>query len=168
MNLDIRLLAMDVDGVLTDGGIIIHDDGSESKKFSARDEAWIRIWRRLGLKTAIITGRRCTAVDHRAKQLEIDFVYQDAHFKLDALKQLIADSNTPAEHIAYIGDDVMDLPVMREVGFAAAVRDAHPDLCDAADYVSTKPGGQGAVQEVIAYLLEQMHLMDDAMKRYRP
>jgi 3-deoxy-D-manno-octulosonate 8-phosphate phosphatase (KDO 8-P phosphatase) len=166
-NLDIALLAMDVDGVMTDGGIIVHDDGSESKKFHVHDGAWIRIWRRQGLKTAVITGRQCQAVEHRMRGLEIDYVYQHAVDKLAAFEKLQAESGIPAERIAYIGDDVMDLPVLRRVGFSAAVADAHEQVRLIADYVTTCRGGHGAVRELIEYLLKKMNLWDAAMQRYQ-
>jgi 3-deoxy-D-manno-octulosonate 8-phosphate phosphatase (KDO 8-P phosphatase) len=165
--LEISLLTMDVDGVMTDGGIIVHDDGSESKKFHVHDGAWLRIWRRQGLKTAVITGRQCHAVEHRMRGLEIDYVYQRAIDKLAAFEKLQADSGVPAHRIAYIGDDVMDLPVLRRVGFSAAVADSHPLVLDAVDYVTTRSGGRGAVQEMIEYLLKKMGLWDAAMQRYQ-
>ena len=157
---------MDVDGVLTDGGIIIHDDGSESKRFNVKDGAWIRIWQRQGFKTAIITGRECQAVTHRAEQLQIDFVYQKAHDKLAALDKLVEKSRIQPQQMAYIGDDMMDLPVLRRVGFAAAVADALPAVKNEAQFVTTKLGGQGAVQEIIEHLLQEMNLIDQALKRY--
>ncbi|MCK5272039.1 MAG: HAD-IIIA family hydrolase, partial [Sedimentisphaerales bacterium] len=143
MNSDIKLLAMDVDGVLTDGGIIVHADGGESKKFHVHDGAWIRIWRRQGLQTAIITGRHCHAVGHRMKDLEIDYVYQKAIDKIEVFERLLKESQVPAAQIAYIGDDVFDLPVLRRVGFAATVADALVDVREAADYVTTAQGGRG-------------------------
>ena len=167
MNLDIKLLAMDVDGVLTDGGLIIHSDGSESKKFHVHDGAWIRIWRRLGMQTAIITGRHCLAVAHRMADLEIDFVYQKAYDKIEVLDRLLEESQVPSEQIAYIGDDVFDLPVMRRVGLAASVADALDEARNAADYVTEAQGGRGAVAELIRYLLREMGLWDKAMERYR-
>ena len=163
----IKLLAMDVDGVMTDGGIIVHADASESKRFNVRDGAWIRIWKRQNLKTAIITGRSCAAVEHRAAELEIDFVYQKAHKKLDALDELVRDSGVKAEQIAYIGDDVMDLPVINRVGFGATVPEAIGELRQAVDYVTGTCGGAGAVAEVIGHLLRKMGLWDAAMSRYR-
>ena len=165
--LDIKLLAMDVDGVLTDGGIIMHHDGAESKRFHVHDGGWIRIWRRQGLMTAIITGRECPAVEHRAISLEIDYVYQKAWEKLPVLEKLIENSKVPAHKIAYIGDDVFDLPVIRKVGFSAAVADAVPEVRQAVDYVTEMPGGRGAVGELIRYLLKQMNLWDQAMAKYR-
>ena len=164
--LNIKLLAMDVDGVLTDGGIIVHNDGTESKKFHVHDGAWIRIWRRLGLLTGIITGRECPAVEHRAYSLEIDYVYQKAWEKLPVLEQLVKASGVPAHQIAYIGDDVFVLPVIRNVGFSAAVADAVPEVREAVDYVTKTKGGRGAVCECIRYLLQQMDLWDQAMEKY--
>mgnify|MGYP001167488249 FL=1 len=165
--IDIKLLVMDVDGVLTDGGIIIHDNGTESKKFHVHDGAWLRIWKRLGLQTAIITGRQCQAVEHRARELEIDFVYQQAHDKLAVLEQLKKDSQVPTEQMAYIGDDLPDLPVMKRVGFAVAVADATEEVKLAAHYVTSVEGGRGAVQELIQLLLQRMNLWDQALERYR-
>ncbi|MBN1764854.1 MAG: HAD-IIIA family hydrolase [Sedimentisphaerales bacterium] len=166
-NIDIKLLVMDVDGVLTDGGIIVQADGSESKKFHVHDGAWLRIWRRQGLETAIITGRQCPAVAYRMKDLDIDYVYQKALVKLEVFDRLLAESGVQPEQIAYIGDDVFDMPVMTRVGFAAAVADAMPDIRELADYVTTAPGGRGAVAELIRYLLKRMNLWDKAMERYR-
>ena len=161
------MLAMDVDGVLTDGSIIVHADGSESKRFHVHDGGWIRIWRRLGLKTAVITGRQCPAVGHRMVDLGIEYVYQKALVKVEVFDKLLAESQVAAENIAYIGDDVFDLPVMRRVGFSAAVPEAISEVRDAADYVTTRSGGNGAVGEFIGYLLKRMGLWDKAMERYR-
>jgi 3-deoxy-D-manno-octulosonate 8-phosphate phosphatase (KDO 8-P phosphatase) len=165
--LEIKMLVMDVDGVLTDGGIIIHDDGTESKRFHVHDGAWLRIWKRMGLKTAIITGRECKAVEYRMQSLEIDFVYQGAIKKLESLDKLLADSGVPLEQMAYIGDDVFDLPVMCRVGYGAVVPEAIPELRAEADYVTAKSGGQGAVGELICHLLKKMDLWEKAMERYR-
>ncbi len=165
--MDIELLAMDVDGVLTDGGIILHDDGSELKRFHVHDGAWLRIWQRQDKKTALITGRQCKAVEHRARDLEIHYVYQSAFDKLAAWEQLLADSNVPPEKIAYIGDDVMDLPVLRRAGFSAAPANASPEVLQAVQYVTRKNGGEGAVCELIRVLLEKLNLWDAAMQRYQ-
>jgi len=165
--LDIKLLAMDVDGVLTDGVIVVHPDGSESKNFHVHDGAWIRIWKRMGLKTAIITGRECPAVDCRARDLEIDYIYQKAWEKKEVLEQLIEASQIPPAQIAYIGDDVFDLPVIQRVGFTASVADANPEIRRAVDYVTQAAGGRGAVAELIRYLLNKLGLWDQAMEKYR-
>ena len=161
------MLVMDVDGVLTDGGLIVHRDGTESKCFHVHDGAWIRIWRRLGKQTAVITGRECAAVDHRMRDLEIDFIYQRAHDKLAVFETLLEESSVPAEQMAYIGDDVFDLPVLRRVGFAVSVPEAIPEIREMADFVTTVGGGRGAVGELIRYLLKRMNLWNQAMERYR-
>lgn len=162
----IKLLGMDCDGVLTDGGIYISDDGSEQRKFNVKDGAWLRIWKRLGLQTAIITGKVSSALDKRAGDLEIDFVYQKAYFKAQAFEQLLADSGLEPEQIAFIGDDIIDLPVLRQVGFSVAVADAVELVKERADWVTQRGGGQGAVYETINYLLDKMGLWDRAMERY--
>ena len=105
---NIKLLAMDVDGVLTDGRIVMHPDGSESKNFHVHDGGWIRIWKRMGFKTAIITGRECPAVDYRARQLVTDYIYQKVWEKLPVFEQLMEESELRAEQIAFVGDDAMD------------------------------------------------------------
>jgi len=164
---NIKMLTMDVDGVLTDGGIIMHADGTESKRFHVHDGAWIRIWARMGLKTAIITGRQCNAVAHRMTDLEIDYVYQRAHNKIEVFEQLLRDANVSPDQIAYIGDDVFDLPLINRVGYGVAVANALPELRQAADHVTATPGGAGAVGELIIHLLKKMGLWDKAMERYR-
>jgi 3-deoxy-D-manno-octulosonate 8-phosphate phosphatase (KDO 8-P phosphatase) len=163
---DIKLLAMDCDGVLTDGGIYIGDDGTESRKFNVKDGAWLRIWKRLGLETAIITGKESDALARRAKDLNIDYLYQKAHYKAEAFEKLLADSSLAARQMVYIGDDIIDLPVMREVGFSVAVADAVDEVKQLADWVTSRNGGQGAVQETIHYLLEKMGLRNQALQRY--
>lgn len=166
MSADIKLLAMDCDGVLTDGGLFYFDNGMQARRFSVRDGAWLRIWHRQGFQSAIITGKESDAVEVRARHLEVDYLYQKAHYKGPVFQQLLADCSIPAEQIAFIGDDVIDLPVFQMAGLSIAVADAAPEVLEAADYVTKAKGGHGAVREVICYLLRQMNLYDEAMKRY--
>ncbi|MCG8525546.1 MAG: HAD hydrolase family protein [Opitutales bacterium] len=163
---NIKMLCMDVDGVLTDGGIIIHHDGTESKRFHVHDGGWLRIWGRQGLKSAIITGRECKAVQIRMEALEVDYIYQGAIKKLPVFEQLLADSGLAPEEIAYIGDDVFDLPVIRRVGFAATVADGVDELRKYTDYITHRKGGRGAVGELIRYMLKEKELTEKAMERY--
>ena len=121
---DIKLLVLDVDGVLTDGTITINTDGSESKSFNSLDGHGIRMWQRAGLKVAILSGRTSGPTDHRAAQLNIEYVFQDCHDKLPVLKKLIEQLSLKPQQVAFVGDDVPDLPVLRYVGFAAAVANA--------------------------------------------
>ena len=117
----IRLLIMDVDGVLTDGGVIINADGSESKRFNVLDGHGIRMWHRADLKTAVMSGRTADATRLRAEQLEITYVYQGCTQKIPAFARLLEESGLSDNQVAYIGDDVLDLPVMKRAGFAVAV-----------------------------------------------
>ncbi len=162
----IELLVLDVDGVLTDGRIIIHADGGESKCFHILDGHGIRMWQRAGLKVALLSGRLSQATARRAEELQITQVVQDCHFKLPALKQLLKDLRVPAERAAYVGDDLMDLPAVRHVGFGVAVANAVDELKEHADYVTTRAGGQGAVREVIEHILKSSGRWQSLMERY--
>lgn len=168
---DIELLVMDVDGVLTDGTVEIFDDGSEGKFFNLLDGHGIRMWRSRGGKCAFLSGRFSKATTIRAAQLDIDYCVQPplpvashrggaggsktrGFEKLPVLKKLLEDAGIPAEKTAYIGDDLLDLPAMRYVGFAVAVANAVDEVKGQADYVTTRRGGEGAVREVIEYILK--------------
>lgn len=168
-NLDkIELLVLDVDGVLTDGSIIVNADGSETKCFNVRDGHGIRLWQRAGFKTAIISGRTSAPTKQRAAQLDIEHVVEDCHYKLPALEKLLDKLGLAPENAAYIGDDLPDLPVMRYVGFGVAVANADDELKKYADYVTTRSGGAGAVREVIEHILKSKGKWQDVMNRYLP
>jgi len=152
---DIQLLTLDVDGVLTDGTVMINGDGSEGKFFNLLDGHGIRMWQRAGLKVAFLSGRFSEATKRRAEQLDIDYCVQDCFEKLPSLKKLLGEMSVSAERTAYIGDDLLDLPVIRYVGFGAAVANAVDEVKDIADYVTTRRGGDGAVREVIEYILKK-------------
>jgi len=165
---DIKLLVMDVDGVLTDGTLIINADGSESKGFNSLDGHGIRMWQRAGLKAAFLSGRESEPTRRRAQQLEIDHCIQDCHNKLPALKDLAEKLRLPAEAIAFIGDDLTDLPSIRYAGFGVAVANAVNEVKQYADYVTTRAGGRGAVREVIEYILKNTGRWQQLMNRYLP
>jgi len=165
---DIQMLVLDVDGVLTDGTIIINGDGSESKSFNSLDGHGIRMWQRAGLKVAFLSGRQSEPVRYRAEQLEIDYCVQDCHNKLGALEKLLEQAGLSAKRIAYIGDDLPDLPPIRYVGFGVAVANAVDEVKDVADYVTARRGGGGAVREVIEYILKNTGRWQELMKRYLP
>jgi len=168
-NLDkIKLLIMDVDGVLTDGSIIVNADGRETKKFSVLDGHGIRLWQRAGFKTAIISGRASEPTKIRAEQLEIEHVFENCHFKLPTCEKLLDELGLLPENAAYIGDDLPDLPVMRYVGFGVAVANAVDTLKEYSDYVTNRAGGDGAVREVIEYILKNTGRWDALMDRYLP
>jgi len=162
----IQLLVLDVDGVLTDGALIINDDGSESKCFNSLDGHGIRMWKRAGLKVAFLSGRNSNPTKHRARQLEVDYCLQDCHDKLSALNSLAAQSGIVPKAMAYVGDDLPDLPVMKAVQFSAAVANAVELVKQTADYVTAKAGGCGAIREVIEYLLKKTGKWSQAVEKY--
>jgi len=165
---NIEMLAMDVDGVLTDGTLIIHSDGSESKHFNSLDGHGIRMWKRAGLDVALISGRASEPTTRRAEQLQIEHVFQDCHFKLPVFEKLLEEVGLPPEKAAFIGDDLTDLPVIRYVGFGVAVANAIAEVKRYADYVTIRPGGRGAVREVIEHILKNSGRWQELMKRYLP
>jgi len=165
---DIQMLVLDVDGVLTDGTLVIHSDGGESKFFNTHDGHGIRMWQRAGLKVALLSGRASEATRRRAEQLNIEYVFEDCFDKLPVLEEFLEQVGLSPEAVAYIGDDLMDLPVMRFVGFGAAVANAVDDVKKYADYVTERPGGSGAVREVIEYILNKNGKWRELMKRYLP
>jgi len=162
------MLVLDVDGVLTDGTIILNADGSESKFFSSLDGHGIRMWQRVGLKVVLLSGRLSEPTRRRANQLEIEYVFEDCHNKLPVLEKLLEQINLSPEEVAYIGDDLMDIPVMRYVGFGIAVANAVDEVKHYADYVTVRPGGKGAVREAIEYILKQSGKWPELIKRYIP
>jgi 3-deoxy-D-manno-octulosonate 8-phosphate phosphatase (KDO 8-P phosphatase) len=165
---DIKLLVLDVDGVLTDSSIIINADGSESKTFSSLDGHGIHMWQRAGLKIAFLSGRESEPTRLRAQQLGVEHCIQDCHNKLPALKELAEKLNLNAQEIAYIGDDLTDLPPIRYAGFGVAVANAVDEIKPYADYVTTRTGGKGAVREVIEYILKNTGKWQPLMEKYLP
>ncbi|MFA5252608.1 MAG: HAD-IIIA family hydrolase [Phycisphaerae bacterium] len=165
---NIQLLVMDVDGVLTDGTVIINGDGTEGKSFNLQDGHGIRMWQKAGLKVAFLSGRFSQATKYRAEQLEVDCCLQDCFEKIPVLKKLLKDMGVSAKDTAYIGDDLLDLPAIKYVGFGAAVANAVDEVKDAADYVTKRRGGDGAVREVIEYILKTAGKWQELMKKYLP
>ena len=163
---NIELLVLDVDGVLTDGSLLINADGSEGKCFNTLDGHGIRMWKRAALKVAFLSGRDSAPTKHRARQLEIDYCLQDCHNKLPALEQLVEQMGISLKAAAYIGDDLPDLPAMRAAGFSAAVANAVDEVKHAADYVTACQGGCGAVREVIEYILKSTGRWQQVTERY--
>ena len=152
---DIRMLVLDVDGVLTDGTLVINSDGTESKFFNSLDGHGIKMWQRAGLEVAILSGRLSEPTRHRARQLEIKYIFEDCHDKLPVLKEFLKKINLSPESVAYMGDDVVDLPTMRYVGLSVAVANAVDEVKKHVDYVTIRSGGNGAVREAIEYILKK-------------
>ena len=154
----IRLLVLDVDGVLTDGLIILDDHGVESKHFHVRDGAAIALWNKVGRRTAILSGRSARCVDLRAAELGIEPVVQGSPDKGEALRQMIAKLNLELSQVGFMGDDLADLPALEIAGFAACPGDAAPEVQAVADHVTSAPGGRGAVREVIEILMKAQNV----------
>ena len=160
MNIDIqnrlakiKLLLLDVDGVLTDGKIYLGEHGEELKSFHVRDGSALVRGQEAGLKVALISGRTAGSVERRARELGISEVYQGISDKLPIIEELMERYSCGEEETAYIGDDHPDIPIFQRVGFAIAVADAHPAAVKAADYQTARRGGAGAVMEVIELIL---------------
>lgn len=162
----ITLLALDVDGVLTDGSIMLDDHGVETKRFNAKDGQGVATWLSLGLSVAIITKRSGMAVQHRARELGIPHVIQGAPDKSAALDDLLARTGLAAHQVAYVGDDWPDLAPMRRVGYPIAVADAAAHVAAQAAYVTRAPGGRGAVREAVEHLLKAKGLLEAAVARF--
>jgi 3-deoxy-D-manno-octulosonate 8-phosphate phosphatase (KDO 8-P phosphatase) len=163
----IELLIVDVDGVLTDGGIIYSDDGAELKQFHVRDGSGLQIWKFVGKRTALITGRKSKVVAVRAAEVGIDPVIQGAPDKLPAYRDLLATGGWRPEQVCFVGDDVPDLPVLRNCGLAVAVADACAEVLADAHYVTTAAGGRGAVRETIELILRCQGLWQAVVERFR-
>jgi 3-deoxy-D-manno-octulosonate 8-phosphate phosphatase (KDO 8-P phosphatase) len=149
----IRLVLFDVDGVLTDGRVLLHADGSESKTFSIRDGTGIVWAQRAGLATGLLSARHSAATAARAAQLGIRIVRQQAGDKLQMFRELLEQEGFSEEQVAFMGDDVLDLPVLTRVGLSAAPADAAPDVLARVDWVSSRAGGDGAAREFLELLL---------------
>ena len=162
----IELLVLDVDGVLSDGKLVINSDGSESKCFNTLDGHGMRMWKRAGKKIAFLSGRFSEPTKRRAEQLGVDFCFQDCHVKLPVLDKLCQDLKIPFNNVAYIGDDLPDLPAIIRAGFGAAVANAPAEVKEHADYITSVRGGNGAVREVIEYVLKNTSQWDKLMQRY--
>jgi 3-deoxy-D-manno-octulosonate 8-phosphate phosphatase (KDO 8-P phosphatase) len=162
----VRLLLLDVDGVLTDGTILLHHDGAESKAFHIRDGAAIVWAQRAGLKVGLLSGRASEATVQRAAQLGIPLVVQGAADKLAAYEQILREAALEDGEVAYMGDDLQDLPVLRRVGFSAAPADAPAEVRSRVHWVSEQPGGHGAVRELIEYLLQTQGAWQNAVDQY--
>jgi len=162
----IKLLLLDVDGVMTDGRIIYLNDGGEAKAFDVKDGHGLKLIQRAGIQVGIITGRQSDIVTRRAAELGIELVYQGAKDKMQPFMEILEKLGLEPSEVAYVGDDLVDLPVMRMVGFSVTVADASDDIKPYVDLVTSRPGGRGAVREVCDFLLKQSSLWTSVTSRY--
>jgi 3-deoxy-D-manno-octulosonate 8-phosphate phosphatase (KDO 8-P phosphatase) len=154
-NGEIRLLVLDVDGVLTDGTILIDDTGRQVRGFYIQDGLGVTMWRAVGRQAAILTSKQSPAVEARARMLGIELIEQGAEDKLPGLERLVAAAGASLAETAYIGDDLLDAAVMRRVGYPIAVANAVEEVKELAVYVTGRSGGQGAVREAVEHLLKR-------------
>lgn len=150
----IRLIAFDIDGVMTDGGLTYNDAGVEAKTFNVQDGLGIKFAQRAGIEVAIVTGRTSGVVAARARDLGVEHLFQGVADKGEVLQQLLARLGLEAKEAAFMGDDLIDLPAMRRVGFAIAPANARPVVKENAHYTTVAAGGHGAVREAIEFILE--------------
>jgi 3-deoxy-D-manno-octulosonate 8-phosphate phosphatase (KDO 8-P phosphatase) len=162
----IRMVIFDVDGVLTDGSLFLGDDGQEYKAFNSRDGHGMVILQETGVRLAVITGRSSEVVRIRMESLGVGHVYQGRRDKVPAYEELMATVGLTEHQIAYVGDDVVDLPVMRRVGLAIAVADAHPLVRQHAHWCTGAGGGRGAAREVCELIMEAQGTLDRITTRY--
>lgn len=162
----ITLIVMDVDGVLTAGGIALNDRGIEHKDFFVRDGSAVALWRKAGHRAAILSGRNARCVDRRAAELGIHPVIQGTPHKAEPFRKLLRELNVTPNQVCYIGDDLPDLPALLSVGFAACPADAVPEVRAAVHYVAEANGGRGAVREIIETILKSQNAWDALIAPY--
>ncbi len=162
----IKILGLDVDGVLTDGRVIIHDDGQESKHFHSRDGLGLKILARAGVEPVIITGRVSKVVEIRARDLGITELHQKVADKWPVFEEILKRRGLTPQEAAFAGDDLIDLPILSRVGLALAPADACPEVLAAAHFVSRSQGGHGAVREMVEFILKGRGIWPQVVKGY--
>lgn len=162
----VKLLLMDCDGVLTDGRIWILENGEDQKAFHTRDGLGIDLLHRAGLKSGIISGRISSALERRAQSLGVSYLWQGRDDKRQAFADTLAQAQVTSEEVAFVGDDLTDLPLMTQSGLAIAVADAVAEVKGHAHYVTLAKGGKGAVREVVELILKAQGRWDDLVKSY--
>lgn len=163
----IELILSDVDGVLTDGSVVFDNQGIETKKFHIADGLGIQLWRRAGYRFGMITGRSSHIVRLRAAELGVELVRQGVEDKLTVVQQVVAELRLRMNQVCFIGDDLPDLAVVQQVGMGVAVADACDELRRAAQFVTKRAGGRGAVREAIETILKAQGRWDDIVQRYQ-
>jgi 3-deoxy-D-manno-octulosonate 8-phosphate phosphatase (KDO 8-P phosphatase) len=162
----IKLLILDVDGVLTDGKLYFDNDGNEYKSFHARDGHGIKLLRQTGVDVAVISGRKSNMVALRMKNLGIEHVYQGHENKRSAFNEILEKTGLTPDQVAHVGDDLLDLPIMLRVGFAISVKDANFAVKKHADWCTTLTGGHGAVREVCDFIMQAQGSFDQLLNTY--
>ncbi len=162
----LKLLILDVDGVLTDGRLFFDDQGKEYKCFHARDGHGIKLLRQTGVEVAVISGRQSNSVALRMKSLGVEAVYQGHENKIAAFNEIVKKMSIEPEQIAHVGDDLLDLPIMTRVGLSIAVNDANHFVKENADWCTQTQGGLGAVREVCDFIMQAQGTFDGVLEKY--
>lgn len=162
----IKVLVLDIDGVLTDGKLIYTDQGEEIKNFNVNDGLGIFLVRNAGMKTAVLTAKGSKIVQKRCEELRIDKVYKNCHYKIEAFDDILKSFDVKPENICFMGDDLIDIPVLRRVGLAVCPQNAIDEVKECVHFVSDKNGGDGAVREVCNLLLKAQGKWEEVTKRY--
>lgn len=162
---EIKLWVIDVDGTMTDAGIYYDEHGNELKKFCTKDAAGFFAARQAGMKIMVLTGRECEATRRRMEEMKVDYLCQNVKDKTDYLENFMREHSLKTANVAYIGDDLNDLPAMKLAGFVGCPADSCPEIQDRADYVSPVKGGQGAVRDVIEHVLRKSGEWEETVRR---
>jgi 3-deoxy-D-manno-octulosonate 8-phosphate phosphatase (KDO 8-P phosphatase) len=162
----IKMIILDVDGVMTDGYVIIDDNGHETKNFNVRDGHGLKMIQRYGIKVVLLTGRQSEVVKHRARDLGIKEIHQKVFNKKEVFAKILKKNKLKADQIAFIGDDIVDIPVLKAAGFSAAVADAVDVVKKSVDYITKNNGGHGAVREICDMLLQAQGKWKEISARY--
>ena len=163
---NIELVIFDIDGVMTDGSLFFDNNGDEYKAFNSLDGHGLRMLQECGVRVAVITGRKSELVKHRMNDLGVTLLYQGYRDKIPAFESLLEEVKLEKNQITYVGDDVVDLPVMSQLDFTIAVQNAHPFVKKHAQWVTKRSGGHGAVREVCEFILEAKDLLEDKLNSY--
>ncbi len=159
----LKYLVIDVDGTMTDGGVYYDENGNELKKFNTKDAAGFFAAHKAGIEILVLTGRECKATERRMKELKVDFLHQNIKNKMEFLKDFIGSRNIAKEEIGYIGDDLNDLPPMTLTGFVGCPADSCAEVREKADYVSPLKGGEGAVRDIVEFILRKSGEWEEAV-----
>ncbi len=163
----VKMVVFDVDGVMTDGRIVLDEEGTESKFFNVRDGHGIKMLVRAGIQSAIITGRSSKVVEYRGKELGIQYIRQGALNKAEVMGLLLKETGVWPEEAAFMGDDLVDIPAMMLAGLAAAPSDAVSEIIECAHVITDLEGGRGAVRELCEFILKSKELWEEIVKRYK-
>jgi len=163
---NIELVIFDIDGVMTDGSLFFDNNGDEYKAFNSLDGHGLRMLQECGVQVAVITGRQSELVKHRMHDLGVTLLYQGYRDKRPAFEALLKEVRLNKDQITYVGDDVVDLPIMSQLDFAIAVQNAHPFVKQHAHWITDRTGGRGAVRDVCEFILEAKGLLNDKLRSY--